>query len=143
MHLKNSSQKAADGYIRNRKETNCPENIVFSGFCNYEVMKSMKIRIHNDIWKVKMVNADAKKMNPGDGRINLGLTEFTEGKINIRSGLPESVARSTVIHELVHAFLFSYGHTVEGEEAMCEFFGVHADEILSLTDQIMKGVVLC
>lgn len=103
----------------------------------------MKIRIHNDTWKVKMVKADAKKMNPEDGRINLGLTEYAEGKINIRRDLPESVARSTVIHELVHAFLFSYGQTVESEEAMCDFFGVHADEILSLTDQIMKGVVLC
>lgn len=103
----------------------------------------MKIRIHNDTWKVKMVNADAKKMNPGDGRINLGLTEYAKGKINIRCGLSLSVTRSTVIHELVHAFLFSYGNTVEGEEQMCDFFGTHADDILTLTDQIMERVVKC
>ena len=39
MHLKNSLQKAADGCIRNRKETHCPENSAFPGFCDYEVMK--------------------------------------------------------------------------------------------------------
>ena len=31
---------------------------------------------------------------------------------------------------------------LEGEEAMCDFFGTHADEIIDLADQIMKGVVL-
>ena len=102
----------------------------------------MKIKICNDIWKVKLVRADTKKMNPDKDHINLGLTEYTKGKISIRAGLSDSVARSTVIHELVHAFLFSYGHTVEGEEAMCDFFGTHADEIIDIANQIMKGVVL-
>ena len=102
----------------------------------------MKVKIYNDIWKVKLVNADAKKMNPDKNHINFGLTEYAKGKISIRAGLSESVARSTVIHELVHAFLFSYGHTVEDEEAMCDFFGIHADEIIDIDDQIMKEVVL-
>lgn len=39
MHWKNSLQKAADGCIRNRKGTHYPENPVFPGFCDYEVMK--------------------------------------------------------------------------------------------------------
>lgn len=103
----------------------------------------MKIKIHNDIWKVKLTNANAKKLNPDKNHLNFGLTEYVEGVIHIREGLNESVARSTVIHELVHAFIFSYGYTIEGEEAMCNFFGVHADEIVELTEQIMKGVVMC
>lgn len=100
----------------------------------------MKIKIHNDTWKVKLIKTSVKKMNPSENRINLGLTEYTEGVINIREGLSESVTRSTVIHELVHVFIFSYGCTVEGEEAMCNFFGAHADEIIELTERIMKGV---
>jgi hypothetical protein len=103
----------------------------------------MKIKIHNDIWKVKLVKASAEKMNPDKNHINFGLTEYVEGVINIREGLNESVARSTVIHELVHAFIFSYGYTIECEEAMCNFFGVHADAIIELTEQIMKVVVMC
>ena len=58
---------------------------------------SMKVKIYNDIWKVKLVNADAKKMNPDKNHINFGLTEYAKGKISIRVGLSESVARSTVI----------------------------------------------
>lgn len=100
----------------------------------------MKIKIHDDIWKVRMVDSDKKKLNPDSNHINLGLTEYTKGVISIRKGMQKSVTRSTVIHELTHAFLFSYGHTVEGEEAMCDFFGVHGDEIISLADQIMKEV---
>lgn len=102
----------------------------------------MKIKIHNDIWKVKLTDANRKKMTPDKNHYNLGLTEYDRLVINIRTGLAESVARSTVIHELVHAFKFSYGNQVEGEEQMCDFFGVHGDEIIMLTDQIMKGVIM-
>lgn len=77
------------------------------------------------------------------GYTNDPLTEYSKLLINIRTGLPASVARSTVIHELTHAFLFSYANEVEGEEQMCDFFGVHGDEIITLADQIMEGVVKC
>lgn len=106
----------------------------------------MKVKIYNDLWKVKLVNADAKKMNPDKDHINFGLTEYAKGKISIRAGLSESVARSTVIHELVHAFSFSYGFHLlaneETEESVADFFGTFGDEIIRLADQIMKGVVL-
>lgn len=103
----------------------------------------MNIKIHNDIWKVKLTDGSKKKMTPDAEHYNFGLCEYDKQVINIRSGLSKSVARSTIIHELVHAFLFSYGNTVEGEEQMCDFFGVHADDILTLTDQIMERVVKC
>ena len=101
------------------------------------MVKIMKIKIHNDVWKVKLVDANAKKMNPDPDSYNFGLTEYKELLISIMEGRCASVTRSTVIHELVHAFMFSYGHTVEGNEAMCDFFGVHADEIIDLTNRIM------
>lgn len=103
----------------------------------------MKIKIHNDLWKVKLTDGRKKKMTPDKDHYNLGLTEYSKLLINIRTGLPASVARSTVIHELTHAFLFSYANEVEGEEQMCDFFGVHGDEIITLADQIMEGVVKC
>lgn len=102
------------------------------------MVKIMKIKIHNDVWKVKLVNANAKKMNPDQNSYNFGLTEYKELLISIMDGRSESVTRSTLIHELVHAFIFSYGHVVEGEEAMCDFFGVHGDEIIDLTNQIIE-----
>lgn len=141
MPLKSTSKRATVGYISNKLETNTPKPLVFWGFSNYEVMKIMKIKIHNDIWKVEMVNADAKKMNPDEDHYNFGLTEYKELLISIMEGRCASVTRSTVIHELVHAFIFSYGHTIESNEAMCDFFGVHGDEIIYFADQIMKELM--
>jgi hypothetical protein len=55
--------------------------------------------------------------------------------------MARSVTRSSITHELVHAFLFSYGNTVEGEEQMCDFFAVHGEEIMRLTRMIMSEVI--
>lgn len=99
----------------------------------------MKIQIHKDVWTVRLASEKEKKMNPDEDSVNLGLAEYNKLIINIREGLAKSVARSTVIHELVHAFMFSYANQVEGEEQMCDFFGVHGDEIIELTNEIMKG----
>ncbi len=103
----------------------------------------LKIKIHNDTWKIKVVDRNKKKMNPGEGELNLGLTEYEKNCISIRNGMKRSVTRSTVIHELTHAFLFSYGNKVEDEEQMCDFFGVHGDEIVSLADRIMEKEIDC
>lgn len=102
----------------------------------------MKIQIHNNVWTVMLVSEKEKKMNPDEDSIYLGLTEYDKLIINIREGLAKSVTRATVIHELTHAFMFSYANYVEGEEQMCDFFGVHGDEIIALTNKIMKGQLL-
>lgn len=90
--------------LSNEKETNYPEILDIPGFCDYEVIKSMKIKIHKDVWKVKLTDGSKKKMTPDENSYNLGLTEYSKQIINIRKGLSLSVARATVIHELVHAF---------------------------------------
>lgn len=101
----------------------------------------MNIQINGYPFKVEFVEGDIEKMNPDKEHYNLGLTEYFNATISIRKGLNEQITRSTVIHELIHAFIFAYGYTVEGEEAMCNFFGSQADEILRLTNEIMgKGV---
>lgn len=100
----------------------------------------MEFKINTDTWKVVVLDGEHEKMHPEPDRINLGLTEYCKNVINIRKGMTESVTRATVIHELVHAFLFSFGYHVEGEEPMCDFFGVQGDSILELADKIMKGV---
>lgn len=97
MHWKNISRKAAAGCTNSRQVT------------------KMKIKIHNDVWKVKLVDANAKKMNPDPNSYNLGLTEYKELLISIMDGRSESVTRATLIHELVHG-----------------------DEIIDLTNQIIK-----
>lgn len=78
-------------------------------------------------------------MKPDKDSYNLGLTEYVDGVIRIRKGMNQKTTRSTVIHELTHAFIFAFGYTIEGEEAICDFFGSQGDEIIQMADSIMKG----
>ena len=100
----------------------------------------MEIKINADTWKIEALDGKDKKLNPDSEVFNLGLTEYCTNTISIRKGMTASVTRSTVIHELVHAFIFSYGYHVEEEEPMCDFFGSQGDSIMELADKIMKGV---
>jgi len=88
-----------------------------------------------------MVSQDDKRMNPDDdGKCYLGLCDYKKATIRIMKDMTYEVTRMTVIHEVVHCFLFSYGINVEDNESMCDFFGAHGDEIISTTNKIMKGV---
>lgn len=100
----------------------------------------MKFIVNNLKWVIEYVNADSTSMNNSNG-LFLGLTEYDIQHISIRSGLTKEMTRQTVVHELCHCFLFSYGITCDwyDEEQVCNFFGSHADMITSLTDKFMKG----
>lgn len=98
----------------------------------------MKVVINGCPFKVLFVDGKKRKMNPDKDHCNLGLTEYADGIINIRKGLNRQTTRSTVIHELTHAFMFAFGYTIEGEESMCDFFGAQGDAIIRLTNEIME-----
>lgn len=100
----------------------------------------MNIQINGYPFRVEFVDGDIEKMHPDKDNYNLGLTEYFDGVISIRKGLNEKTTRSIVIHELVHAFIFAFGYTIESEEAICDFFGSQADEIIQLANEVMKGV---
>lgn len=72
----------------------------------------MGIYSESNLWK-----ATLKRCTPRKDYYNLGLTEYLDGVISIRKGLNRQTTRSTVIH----AFIFAFGYTIEGEEAMCNF----------------------
>jgi len=98
----------------------------------------MKVLINGYQFKVKFVDGDTRKMKPDKDHYNLGLTEYVDGVIRIRKGMDRRITRSTVIHELTHAFMFSFGYTIKGEEAMCDFFGSQGDDIIRMADSIME-----
>lgn len=100
----------------------------------------MKFTVNCLKWVIEYVNADSIVMNNSNG-LFLGLTEYDSQHISIRSGLSKEMTRQTVVHELCHCFLFSYGITCDwyDEEQVCNFFGSHADVIISIADKFMKG----
>lgn len=99
----------------------------------------MKFIVNNLEWEMNFEDGDTVHLNQDDDTI-LGLTEYIEQTISIRKGMSDQLTRTTVIHELCHCFLFSYGFCAGSydEEAVCNLFGSHADAILSLTDKFLK-----
>lgn len=102
----------------------------------------MKFKVNGLTWTVQSVQRDSEKLQINDKEC-LGVTCFRDLQIYIDCSLPEILFRQTVIHELVHAFTFSFGvHLVaneETEEPVCDFVGAHLDEIYSVTNKIMNS----
>ena len=95
------------------------------------------MKINNLNWRITFEEPDNPILNE-DG-FYLGLTVFNELKIYIRKGLPKGLTKTTVIHELCHAFLFSFGtqNDAYNEEQLCDIFGAHAEQIVQMADKII------
>ena len=97
------------------------------------------VKINGLKWKVFFVESDSPKLADENGKRNiLGITYFRECEIYIDKELHKPLRRQTVIHELVHALLFSYGINAEGatEEEICALIGAHLDELVRLKEAI-------
>ena len=100
----------------------------------------MKFTVNNLEWTMGFANEDTVLLNNGE-KIILGLTEYIPQTISIRKGMSKQMTRRTVIHELCHCFLFSFGFCAGSydEEAVCNLFESHADSILKLTNEFMMN----
>lgn len=98
----------------------------------------MDFKINGLPWKLFDVDRDNKKLKIDD-KPYFGITRFQDLEIYVDKTLVNELYRQTLIHELIHAFTFSYGvHLLaneETEESICDFMGAHFDEILAVTNQ--------
>ena len=103
----------------------------------------MKIKINKTNWNVYLVNEFRDE--PGV----LGKTCYLRGTVEILKGLSDEKMKSTIIHEIVHAYLDSYGFEVPNiesvmlfsEEQVCEFIAMNGEDIIHLSDKIYKTLV--
>ena len=98
-----------------------------------------QIKINGLKWKIFFVASESPKLTDEDNKKNiLGITYFRECEIYIDKSLSKPLRKQTVIHELVHALLFSYGINAEGatEEEICDLIGAHLDELVKLKEAI-------
>lgn len=104
----------------------------------------MIIKIHGLEWAVNFVPYEHERLEM-DGVQCMGVTYFSDLEIYINQELDKTVMRQTVIHELVHAFMFSYGIHVEhnnkeiADECVCDFCGAHLGKIYKFTRKILKA----
>ena len=97
----------------------------------------MKIKIHDLTWEVKFVcGIDCDE----DMEVS-GATMKMQQLIVIDITVPKEMLRRTIVHELVHAFIWTYGLENSkpfSEEQVCNFFETYYQDIIKLTDKILK-----
>ena len=92
-------------------------------------------KINNLEWKVTYVLT----FDDDEEEETFGQTIFKDLEIQILQGLNYDVKKRTLIHEVTHAFIFSYGldQTSIDEEFLCRFMESHAQKILETVDGIL------
>ncbi len=75
-----------------------------------------------------------------DGVDVLGKTDFITMQIYIRKNTPIEHQRKILMHELTHAYIYSYGfdYVELNTETMCEFVANYSDAIIRDTNKIME-----
>lgn len=101
----------------------------------------MNFRVNGLTWEFQSVRRANEKLKVRDDEC-LGVTYFKDLQIFVDCTLSRELFRQTIIHELIHAFAFSYGAQLEGyektEELLCNFMGAHLDEIYITANKIME-----
>lgn len=95
----------------------------------------MTITINNFNWTVSFVQSFDKE--------KFGTTRYLTQEIQVLDSLSMEETRRTMIHELVHAFMQSYGFNQIDEwdtEVVCDFISTYADSIVKMTDEVMIGL---
>ena len=98
----------------------------------------MKIEINNNQYYVYMIPANDKKLKTEDGEYHTGVTDMHKKEIYIAEGLNKDTRRYTIIHELTHALIDSYGFLqVEwNDEIVADFIGNYLMNILKSLDDL-------
>lgn len=95
----------------------------------------MIVTINNFNWNVSFVKSFDKE--------KFGTTRYLTQEIQVLDSLSREETRRTLIHELTHAFINSYGFgQVDewGTEVVCDFISTYADSIVKMTDEVIKGL---
>lgn len=93
-------------------------------------------------WEICFVFKEDDNLNQlkkEENYIAYGLTNAFEQKIYINRDLNEVQMKRTLMHELTHAFLFSYGFDdhVFNEEELCQFVGQNTMYLV----QVVNGIL--
>lgn len=104
---------------------------------------AMRFQVNGIYWKVIFVNPSSDDLRRDDGSITLGVCDNNVKCIYISSALRGLLYEKVLIHELTHAWIFSYGIylTLEQEEFVCEFVSNYGRDILSMADELISASV--
>lgn len=116
------------------------------------ILKSCTVKIGNLSWNINVVDecnkylydlsADCKESNTNDAA--MGMCYKNLCSIFISKDMSKGNFKRTIIHELTHAVLYTYGFLASrnelDEEEMCNFMEIHLDEIKRLSSYCYKAL---
>lgn len=103
----------------------------------------MKFKLNCIDWEVFIVSPTDPHLTLNDS-VCYGVTDLRKQEIYLDGSLKEVVFKQTAIHELLHAFKWSYGAYFptagndDIDEVISDFVGAHLCSIYGLTKRIMK-----
>ena len=100
----------------------------------------MKININGYVWDI-IYTSNSDNLKRSDGTITLGVTDINLMSIFVYSKLNDYIRSKVLIHELTHAYMFSYGYyiPIEQEEFICSFVENYAIDIINKCDDIISN----
>jgi len=98
----------------------------------------MKTKINNV--KYQILEVDKVVFNEEDDKLYFGCCSYEKERIEILSTLSLPKRKSTLAHELTHAYLFENGHTKDAYtlEDVCDLFGAYAENIVDTVNKCYK-----
>ena len=97
-----------------------------------------KVKINNIDYGIKVIDWDDERLRMPDGDYHFGVTNFKEKEIYIANNLKDETMTNTLIHELTHAFIDSYGllQVEWNDEIVADFMGAHLENIVNTLQEI-------
>lgn len=100
----------------------------------------MKVLINNISWTFNLVKGtDSNLLYDND--FNYGITCYNDACVYVSKDLPNDLRKRTLLHETVHAVLFSYmlrKYESFTEEELADFVAKYFDIIYTITDNVMR-----
>lgn len=100
----------------------------------------MEIKINNNNYKISKLPPDSEELKMEDGEYHFGITDFNKKEIYIADNLSDNAKSYTLIHELTHALIDSYGFLqVEwNDEIVADFMGNYFLNICDILSKLSK-----
>lgn len=100
----------------------------------------MPIKINNNNYILYMLPPNSVELQMEDGNFHTGVTDFHKKEIYIADNLTNDTKRYTIIHEITHALIDSYGFLqVEWtDEIVADFVANYLPNILDILNKMEK-----
>lgn len=103
----------------------------------------MVIDLNENIYEIKIVEYDNENLLMDDGDYHFGVTDFNNKTIYIANNLSKASFKYTLLHELTHAVIDSFGFLqVEwNDEIVADFMANYSTMITDKYNLIMEKLI--